>query len=266
MIQENSCKEWNTPTNCSECIDGKVLTTENNFKICKDINQVLEFCKALQSGSKNNSLIYKCGVCEPEYYLDGAKCQQRPSDSTIEHCESYIPKTELETTSILNVETNSNTSTNGNTGTNTDSNAQTNTSSTQLECSACASGYMLSSDRSKCLSMPSDKFSSKCKSGIQYDSPACGFCGLGMIFDEKGECVSCGGEGCGLCNLGNLELCRACRSGYYMNQDFKCQKMEEKDLLFVDRDEIVADSEISKSGIFSMFLLLLLSIFLIKII
>jgi hypothetical protein len=248
--------EWSSPSSCSECVSGKVLFGENGQKICKDLNLVVDFCQSLAEGSKNNSLSYKCGACEPDYYLEDGKCKSRPENTLIQNCENYVLKetvsnttTSTETTTDTNTETNTETNTDTETNTETtDDGANTpqtitDSSTIKLECALCSQGHLLSEDKTSCTAMPANIFSSHCKSGIRLDSPKCGFCGLGLLLDEKEECVSCGGEGCGICNLGNLGLCRACNSGYYMDTDFTCVKMDAKDLLYVDQDVIVVESK-----------------------
>lgn len=216
-IQEQSCLAWQDDQNCSNCPPDKLLVNQNFDtgirKICKDIASVLEFCVALESDTSNIQFNYKCGACQPEYYLKGGVCTVRPDNTDIQECKVYSESTEQSTQ------------------------ASEGGSTPKLICSMCNSGFVMSLDGSSCEAMPAGKFAEGCESGVRLKSPSCQFCGLGMILNAQGECESCGGSGCGVCSLLDTTKCRMCAPGYYMTEDLACAK-NDQEYLFVDQDSV----------------------------
>jgi hypothetical protein len=91
------------------------------------------------------------------------------------------------------------------------------------QCKRCQIGYYLSKDWRSCIQKPlsTSTVTTNCISEVQSRNVLCDMCKPGYKKNDKGECASCGGEGCLVCGSG-FSTCNLCKSGYYMNSELKC--------------------------------------------
>ena len=91
------------------------------------------------------------------------------------------------------------------------------------QCKRCKNGYYLSKDWKTCIQkQPSvNAVKTNCISEVQTRDVLCDMCKPGYKKNDKGECVSCGGNGCWVCGSG-YNSCNLCKSPFYMNSDLKC--------------------------------------------
>jgi hypothetical protein len=91
------------------------------------------------------------------------------------------------------------------------------------QCQRCKEGYYLSKDWKSCIQkLPSVKaVQTNCISEVQTRDVLCDMCKPGYKKNDKGECVSCGGNGCSICGSG-FTSCNLCQSPFYMNSELKC--------------------------------------------
>lgn len=81
------------------------------------------------------------------------------------------------------------------------------------ECSECEDGFTLTKSANGCVSNFT-LMSANCAFGIEQSSPKCRVCMSGHQLDEKRDCVSCGGEGCNVCDPYDATKCLFCKAGY----------------------------------------------------
>lgn len=84
------------------------------------------------------------------------------------------------------------------------------------ECSECDDGYTLTKSGNGCVSnytlMPAN-----CAFGIEQSSPKCRVCMSGHHLNDNRDCVSCGGDGCNVCDPYDSTKCIFCEAGYDHN-------------------------------------------------
>ena len=84
---------------------------------------------------------------------------------------------------------------------------------TEGECSECDDGYTLTKNRNGCVSNHS-LMSPHCAYSVEKNDPVCRSCMSGYHLDENRECVSCGGNGCNVCDPYDSTKCLFCNTGF----------------------------------------------------
>jgi hypothetical protein len=91
------------------------------------------------------------------------------------------------------------------------------------QCRECSLGYTRSKDWKTCTKkiQSSSSVGTHCLSEVTTSDIICDLCKPGFKKNDKGDCVSCGGNGCLICGSGFLN-CSVCQDSFYMNSDLKC--------------------------------------------
>ena len=91
------------------------------------------------------------------------------------------------------------------------------------QCKECKLGFVRSKNWNVCekRTQSSSTVSTNCLSEVISRKTSCDLCKPGFKLNEKGECVSCGGNGCAICGSG-LTNCSLCQKSFFMNSDLKC--------------------------------------------
>ena len=105
------------------------------------------------------------------------------------------------------------------------------------ECSECDDGFTLTKSKNGCVSNHSF-MSDNCAFSIEKSNPVCRSCMSGYHLDDNRECVSCGGNGCNVCNPYDSTKCLFCQPGFNHNGDSCTQ-------------EVVADSGLTTNRIYN---------------
>ena len=130
-----------------------------------------------------------CLLCNKGFILRNAKCD--PPKVSISNCEEYDVEKET--------------------------------------CKICFNGFLLSPLMDKCEKRIGEA-GTFCAKGhlVEQAKPVCAMCGFGSYEDSKNECVSCGGEGCQICDLVDSTKCVLCKTTFFMNSGRTCEANEPK--------------------------------------
>lgn len=81
------------------------------------------------------------------------------------------------------------------------------------ECELCQENFTLSTSKKSCT--PNSIYlSENCSAGMEHTEPVCKLCNAGYILNSDGQCDSCGGEGCDVCDPWDTNRCLLCKGGY----------------------------------------------------
>jgi hypothetical protein len=177
---------WESVSQCASC-DESFLLVEDSEQIftCKSINEVIGNCEEVQPISKTK---HQCTKCKQNFVLDLEKnsCDEIPTENSISNCWNYIYS---EDHTII--------------------------------CQECEDYHIVSSDNQSCSELNTQIFSQYCLKGKTHKFPICLICHWGHYYKD-GECLSCGIDGCAICELHDEIQCKVCKRGWYMNQDKQC--------------------------------------------
>jgi hypothetical protein len=81
------------------------------------------------------------------------------------------------------------------------------------ECLECEDNYTLTKSKNGCVANFT-LMAENCSYGVEEDSPMCRVCMSGYHLNESRECVSCGGEGCDVCDPYDSTKCLFCKPGF----------------------------------------------------
>ena len=234
------CIKYKDQTTCSKCEKGFYVTTNKvGQTYCERSSFLIDVCLDYV-GEK------KCGECEANYVLinneclektefscvtwkDQAECQTCPPNqilkknasskmvcevSNIENCEEAVLNSDDTiscTRCIVGYFPNNN---------------QCALPQAPIEgcaryekegvCSECRDRYTLSASKSGC-SLDSIFISENCSVAEEHTNPVCKVCEPGFILNANGECNTCGGEGCDVCDPWDTNRCLLCKGGYDYN-------------------------------------------------
>ena len=130
-----------------------------------------------------------CMLCNKGFILRDAKCD--PPKVNISNCEEYDVENET--------------------------------------CKTCFNGFLLSPLKDKCENRIGEA-GTFCAKGhlVEQAKPVCVMCGFGSYEDSNNECVSCGGDGCQICDLADSSKCVLCKTTFFMNSGRTCEVNEPK--------------------------------------
>ena len=97
--------------------------------------------------------------------------------------------------------------------------------SSKEECKKCKTGLILDPDKKSCSSLQTSENAFKNTACYSYERlRTCVVCNPGFYFEE-GVCTACSaGEGCRYCRPEDPTYCIMCSTGYFHNNDKKCEK------------------------------------------
>ena len=120
-------------------------------------------------------------------------------------------------------------------------------------CNECDDGYTLTKAKNGCVSNFS-LMSSNCAFGVEKSSPVCRSCMSGYHLDSDRVCVSCGGNGCDVCDPYDSTKCLFCKAGYD-HDGSTCSQGVTADSGTSSRTNRISDSFNTISGFNGIFIL-----------
>ena len=101
-------------------------------------------------------------------------------------------------------------------------------------CKMCFNGFLLSPLMDKCENRIGEA-GDFCAKGHLVDTakPVCAMCAFGHYEDSQGACVSCGGDGCMICDLADSSKCLLCATKFFMNSSNTCEVNDPKVIISV---------------------------------
>lgn len=203
-----NCLYYLSATSCRECKTGNLLTdgvckvvvalncaTYTNINTCATCAAGYGFqtvdgvkqcvLKNIQFCLKStDEFPFSCTVCSNGYYHLAGVCTQVPA--VIPYCLEY---------------------------------------SADASCNRCDRGMALDTDFKSCVSTEFvfDLVDYMCYDTLVSAKPKCSSCQFGFYF-KSGECIACAtSDNCRGCDPVNPSVCLMCSTGYYQNEDGKCQ-------------------------------------------
>ena len=256
------CRKYTSRTVCSEC-------DENHYMVDGECVPIPDSRKNMNCFTFNRDLT--CKLCKKGYDLSDGQCQrigitrclEVGFNSTCDECESghvFFGKEceavsvngclEFETASLCKKCDSSFFLTNGRCVEVSISIEQCVEYADNETCGKCGEGYILSTDKKKCIDVY-DEY-------VEYYSPYCSsytfetscvVCNDGFYFDTDGECRACSAPNCRYCRPDNPELCILCNAGYHHNIKQECEKDLEPTLDQAIVDDPWLDFYIDASGL-----------------
>jgi hypothetical protein len=169
-VVETSCSTWQDLNNCATCGLNQILKKNTETEFMVCEDSQFENCKVAELDAND---VVTCNECVAGYLLKKNEEDVFACVSPsilIDGCADY------ETEGI---------------------------------CRLCSEGRTLAASRTGCIaSYP--LMSANCLIGQEFASPVCKVCNDGYHLNDSGECVTCGGTGCAVCDPYDAQMCVAC--------------------------------------------------------